>query len=294
MDDTLTRPQAAAVQGAILMNNLVLVFARFVPAKLCAWFTERYLSAEATLAISQKLPPQKSAAIVNYLSSEYLLQLIPMLDPLASQKLLAEISPAAVARIAKILVDQREFGSISRLVGYLSPAAMMQAMGAFHSASDLLNVALQVEDKLLLSPAVAALPAQRLSGLLIAAEKAGQWPELFHIIEVMDAPTRHQLGERLAELPSHSMRGLLNASLALNAWPKLLQICLSLSQHAQEQLALNIAQQDEALHLKFMQAARQQGEMQTLLKLVGHMPIADQRRLVRMAGRNGIRITSVL
>lgn len=282
------------IEGRGLLNNLMTLAARVLPSRLCAWYVEHFIPPEGALAFAQSIPPPKVASIVDHLSTDYLVALTLEVDPVDNRPLLAAISPEAVSRIAKALVDQREFTPISRLVGYLSPAAMSRTVRMFHSAGDLLMVALEVEDKRLLSPAVAGLPTQRLAGLLVAAERGEKWHEIFDIMDAMDAGTQRQLGERLADLPARDMSGLLSAALRMDTWPKLLQIYQGLSEHAQERLAANISEQEESLHLRFMQAAHEKGQMQVLLKLVSRMPLSDQRRLVRMAARHGIRITSVL
>lgn len=278
----------------MLTRAFIPIVSTVIPLQLIAWFAERYIKTEAALRLASDLPPSRAASIVDHLSTEYLLELIQQIEPLEISSLLYHINPSTTARIAKVLADERSFADMSRLVGFLAPESMISAVRVLHSGDDLLKVALHVEDKKLLSPAIASLPTKKLPGLFSAAEKGGHWEEVFGIVDVMDPATQRQLGERLSDLNSSDMTAFLHAALQLNTWPQLLQICLDLSEYARARLANNIAMQEESLHLKFMQAAQQQGQMQTLLKLVSLMPMPDQRRLVRMAGRHGIRITSVL
>lgn len=284
---SISRPQR-------LLENLYLIAGRLLPVSVTAWVMSRYIPLEVARDLATKFPPARAALIADALPSEYLASLSLSLNAEQARYLLPEILPGTASRIAKLLVDRREFVAMSRLVAYLAPASMARAVSEFHSAADLLKVAMEVDEKSLLSPAVAGLPSQRLGAVLLAAEKGGHWQEIFDLMHAMDASTQGILGERLAELPAEDITGLLHASLDRGTWPELLQICLGLSEHAQLRLAEKISLQDEELHLRFMLAAKEIGKMQLLLKLVGYMPMPAQRRLVRLAGRHGIRITSAL
>ncbi len=276
------------------IEQLLLVLGRITPSKLSAWFIFRYIPVAVAANLSLKFPAQKVASIADHLPSVYLVDLSLSLNAESARYLLPEISPATSSRIARQLVDQREFVAISRLVAYLAPAAMAHAVYEIQSPSDLLKVAAEIDEKHLLSPAIIGLPSERLGSLLVAAENGAYWQVVFDIVSAMDEATQRQLGERLAEVPAQELTAFLHASLAFGAWPELLRICLDMSEHAQRQLAEKISEQAEDLHLKFMLQAKEQGQMQVLLKLVSAMPMPAQRRLVRMAGRHGIRITSAL
>ncbi|GEM_PF-3513542 len=286
--------EQARRETPVAEHNFLIWAGRLLPARISAWFIERFLQPPSTASLAAQMPPRKAAAIVEHLSTDYLVNATRCIEPDQLQALLLLISPETTGRIAKYLADDRAFAEMSGLVAYLSPRSITSVVRVLYSGDDLLKIATQVEDKYLLAPAIAHLPTKRLPGLFSAAETDDNWQVIFDIVEALDASTKRQLGERLADLAHTDMTDLLWASLRLNTWSQLLVIWQSLSGHARERLAANIANQEEGLHLKFIEVAEQQGRMQSLLKLISDMPLADQRRLVRLAGRKGIRITSVL
>lgn len=290
--DNSSRNKSLLIPSPI--RELVVFIARITPTRVSAWSVQRFLPPHTAASLAPDLPPDRAASIVEYLSTDYLLQTLRWVDANNFGPLLKSISPQTAGRLAKSLADQREFTEMSALVAYLSPEAMVAAVKVFHSGHDLLKAASLIKEKHLLSPAILSIPAKKLPGLFSAADSAGLWREIFSIVDAMNADTQDQLGLRLAELGRNEITSFLRASLRLNTWPQLLEICLRIQPGAQSNLAALIAMQDETLHLGFMRSAQEQGKMQLLLKLVSCMPMDDQRRLVRMAGRNGIRITSVL
>ena len=282
-------------KGESKLAPLIISLAgRITPVAQCAWFVQRYLHPESAANVAMYLPGKKAAAIVDRLSTQYLVNVTKWVDAVRLTPLLRQISPEAASRIAKQLADERDFAAMSGLTAYLSAEAMVACVRELHSGDDLLKVAEHIEEKHLLSPAILSLSAKQLPVLFSAADAAGKWVEIFSIVDVMDDSTRIELGQRLATLEPLDIRSFLRASLRLNTWPQLLDICLAMEPEARQTLAASIAEQDEGLHTGFLRSAKEQGKMQLLLKLVGEMPMDDQRRLVRMAGKHGIRITSVL
>lgn len=279
---------------SMLMRLGVMLPILCMPAGFIARFAPRVLSPRQAAGFSTSIPVTRAVEIIDRLDTDYLVRTLEWIDPQGMDSLLREVTPATAARIARHLADSRDFADMSSLVGYLSPEAMAACVQVFHNGHDLLKVAGHVTEKHLMAPAILSLPARKLPGLFSAADSAGRWRDIFDIVDAMPHATQDMLGHRLCELESHDLTSFLRASLRLEAWPQLLDICLRLSPQDREMLATMIGEQDETLHLGFMRSARDQGKMQLLLRLVSCMPMHDQRRLVRLAARNGIRITSVL
>ncbi len=177
--------------GGGLMSRLGNA-AKRLPTPLVATICERSFGPMLAARAAASTDPAKAVEIAQRLSPDFLTEVTIQLDPRRVAEIVSGVPTSLVAPVAAELGARGEYVTMGRFLTFLSPESLAAALDVL-SDEAVLRTAFVLEDKASVDDALAALPPERLRGVLTSAADEKLWPELLSLRE-------HLTTERLAEI----------------------------------------------------------------------------------------------
>ena len=179
--------------GGGLMSRLGNA-AKRLPTPLVASICERAFGPMLAARAAASTDPAKAVEIAQRLSPDFLTEVTIQLDPRRVAEIVSGVPTDLVAPVAAELGSRREYVTMGRFLTFLSPDALTAALDVLDDEA-VLRTAFVLEDKASVDKAIAALPPERLRGVLTCASTDDLWPQLLSLREHL-SPTH------LAEIES--------------------------------------------------------------------------------------------
>lgn len=218
---------------------------RLLPGQLAARIAQRALGPLLCARIAGLVEPAKAVDTARHLPPSFLADVSVQIDPRRARDVIARVPAALVANVAVELAAREEFVAMGRFVGYVSDDAVRAAMSRIEDTA-LLRIAFTMEGKERLGHMLSLLGDDRLTGVLVAADRAGLWPEALDLLDHLDARRKAQVGERAAAEPG-LLESLAQVASEHDLWDLLLPLVSELTPSARERVASVLAEIDEAL-----------------------------------------------
>lgn len=145
---------------------------RLLPVAVVAQMGEKVFGPLLSGRITGLLDPDRAVDVAARLPDAFLAEVAVELDPRRASEVIARIPPERIAAITRELVARGEYVTMGRFVGHL-PDESLQAAVDVSSPSDLLQVALVLENKERLGDFLQMAGPRRRDEMLEAADHAG-------------------------------------------------------------------------------------------------------------------------
>jgi len=156
--------------------------AKRLPTPLVVTICERAFGPMLAARAAASTDPAKAVEIAQRLSPDFLTEVTIQLDPRRVAEIVSGVPTDLVAPVAEELGKRQEYVTMGRFLTYLSPEALRAALAVLGDEA-VLRTAFVLEDKSSVDDAIAALPAERLQGVLRCASTGGLWHELLSLRE---------------------------------------------------------------------------------------------------------------
>jgi multidrug efflux pump subunit AcrA (membrane-fusion protein) len=181
---------------------------KLLPVGLNALIAERAFGPLLTARMAGLIEPARAVATAERLSPQFLAETAGEIDPRRASEVIASIGAEQIAKIARVLVDRKDYVTMGQAVGQLSPEALKSALSEL-SDEDLLRTAFVAENKDRLPELAELLGRERLLGLIDVAEQAGLQEEATDLLGRLDEAQRSDLLEAIRERDEESHRQVL-------------------------------------------------------------------------------------
>ncbi|HEY5317225.1 MAG TPA: hypothetical protein VIJ20_04545 [Solirubrobacteraceae bacterium] len=261
------------------LHKLALA-SRLLPASIGAVIARWALGALLSARVTGLLVPSKAVDIARHLPSSFLADIAVELDPRRAREVIERMPAWQVGEVASELSRRNEHVAMGRFVGFLGDEALTAAMEQIDDAG-LLRIAFVMEGKDRLDHVVALLPADRLAGVMHAADRGALWPEALDLLNHLSDERKGSLAEIAAA------EGLLE-SLAETAntdglWDLVLPVIPLMSEPTRLSLArLRVVERPDAL-AAILESAGDHDLWEALLPVVDHLPPSSRDTVASLA-----------
>ncbi|HEV8556285.1 MAG TPA: hypothetical protein VGR06_07810 [Actinophytocola sp.] len=216
----------------------IAMITRLLPTPLNVRITLRAFPPLLAARIAGEMAPDRAAELVNRMPIEYLADGCLHLEPRRAAPLISHIHPDRVVAVVQELVARGEYVTIGHLLD-AATERIVRDVAAVISDEALLRIGCYAESDTQLTTAVAALPPERLRGIVASA--VGGPPELRSaglalIARLADDELRARLAEYAAESDDEALTRLLHTAIDDGAVPELLTLFAALGEHTQRRV----------------------------------------------------------
>jgi hypothetical protein len=235
--------------------------AKLVPAQISAAVAQRAMGPLLCARLAGLVDAGKAVEIARHLPPLFLTEVAIQVDPRRAKEVIGKVPAPLVREVAKELGAREEHVTMGRFVGYVSDDAIRTALGEL-SDSALLQVAFVMEGKERLDQILGLLPAQRVPGILRAADDDSLWSEALDLLQHLSPERTAAIGD-LATGDEELLDSLARAAAADDLWDSLLPIVPLLSEPSKRQIATMAGRLEESL-LEQVITAVQAGDLWSL------------------------------
>lgn len=139
----------------------LLAVARWLPAGIAAWCSERWLGLPLVAALAGELSLQQTLGIARLLSPARLADVCTQLDPRAAHDLVHVLPQARVVAVARELLDRGDHMTLGRFADHLGDAALAAVLAIIGQDADLLATVYFIESRSRLDHILRLLPEAR-------------------------------------------------------------------------------------------------------------------------------------
>lgn len=168
--------------------------ARLLPSAVLAKIAEAVFGPLLCARIAGLIDPVKAAEVAKRLSPVFLADVAVELDPRRARGVISTLPPRLIAPVAAELAARQDWITLGRFVGSLPDPALAACLAQL-GESDLLRIALVVEDAYAIPRVVELLSAARRERLLLAAGEHQLWRELLSFAKVLSAEAQRAVAE---------------------------------------------------------------------------------------------------
>ena len=255
---------------------------KLLPTKLTATIGESVFGPLLCARLTGVLDPHRAVDIAGRLPSSFLADVASYLDPRRASRVIAELPPSQTAEIAKELVRREQYITMGSVVGHLSKAATVAALGVVGDEA-LLRTAYVVESKGSLGSLVALLPEKRLQTIIRTASDADLWPEALDVMDHVSERQRGELADIAAGQDDEVLEGLVRAAQRHGLWGVLLPVTRAMSKESRERFVGIPSIQTRTVLAAIVDAAAQESLWADLLVFLPLLPAPARRRVAALA-----------
>ena len=144
----------------------LLAVARWLPAGIAAWCSERWLGLPLVAALAGELSLQQTLGIARLLSPARLADVCTQLDPRAAHDLVHVLPEARVVAVARELLGRGDHMTLGRFADHLGDAALTAVLAVIDKDADLLDTVYFIESRSRLDHILRLLPEERRQRLM--------------------------------------------------------------------------------------------------------------------------------
>ncbi len=187
--------------------------AAYVPPTLGGLGARRVLPPLLAARGAAVMEPRVALRLVKHLGADYLVRLVPNLDPEKVTGIVAGLPDHQVIELGELLVARREYISLGRFVSQF-PVGTTLRLVQVATPLDLVRVALFTEDHEAIGRALDRLPEERVAAMLSAAAESGEADDaVAMVLAILPGWTRPRVLQIAAQLPEQVRAQLADAVL---------------------------------------------------------------------------------
>jgi len=229
-----------------------------LPVALVATIGRRAFGPLLCARVTALLAPERAVAIGERLDAAFLAELTAELDPRRAPAVVAAVPISVALRIAQELADRGDAVTMARYVGALDDPTLVAAL-AVVGDTELLHVAVLLDEKDRLDHLLGLLPDDRLLGVLRAAAAEDAWTDALDLLAHLGPDRRARVAAVTARLPDAELDGLVRAAAAGDRWNVLLPLLPLVDEVVLDRLAALPALADPGLRAALLAAAGEHG-----------------------------------
>ncbi|HEY2159799.1 MAG TPA: hypothetical protein VGH24_00695 [Solirubrobacteraceae bacterium] len=264
------------------MLQRVAAASKLLPSKLAATIGESVFGPLLCARLTGVLDPHRAVDIASRLSTPFLADVSQDLDPRRASRVIGELPASQVADIAKELVRRRQYITMGNVVGHLSKAATLAALGVIDNEA-LLRTAYVVESKGSLASLVALIGEERMRTIIRTAADADLWAEALDVMGHVSERQRGELADIAAAQDDEVLETLVAAAGRDGLWGSLLRITRAMSSVSRERFVALPSIQTEAVLAAIVQAAADDALWADLLVFLPLLPPDGRRHVAVLA-----------
>lgn len=202
---------------------------KLLPSGVSASIAEGVFGPLLSARLTGLLDPDRAVDIASKLSIGFLADVAIELDPRRASDMIARIPAQQIGQVTAELMGRGEYVTMGRFVGHLSREAITAAVAQMHDRS-LLGVVFVLEDKQHAPALVAALPPERIAGVVRAAAADGLWVEVLDLLDHLPAGQRSEVVLAGLTAEPSAFDSLIDAVIENDLWDEVLPV----AEHAPE------------------------------------------------------------
>lgn len=244
---------------------------KLVPVAISAKVAEKTFPARLAAAVAGLLEPGKAVELARRLPVPFLAELTPHLDPRRVSDILSRIPTDIVLGVGQILAEQGEHITMGRFVGHLDADVLTSTLAVVDDEA-LLRIGFVIEDPSQLPAIVRLLPAERLGGVVRAAQQHALWPEALNLLDLMDEDVRRQLADAAAGEDDEVLEGMIAVADEQSLWDIALPVVGAMSPASRARFAALPGLRAPGLVDRIFDVAEAEDLVRDLLPLVDELP----------------------
>ena len=247
---------------------------RVIPVPLLAKIAEGVFGPLLCARIAGLLDPPRAVDIAARLQPAFLAKVAASLDPRRASDVIAGMPVVHTVAVTQQLLAEREYVTMGRFVGHLSPEALRAAVAVSDEAA-LLRVAFVLEGKERLPEVLGMLSRERLRTMIEGGARDGMWPEVLDLLaNVNDATAEGALSARSVRSPTPDpldmlaavaasldvelLQGAAQAATEHELWPPLIELAVRMDDAGQRRVAeVIVSSRDDVVEAMFDAVARE-------------------------------------
>lgn len=257
-----------------------------LPLGLLAMMAEKIFGPVLAARVAGAMNTKRAVALSERLSIAYLADISLELDPRRAHDIIRNIPPQLIRKVTAELLKRREYITLGRFVGYLTDAAIREALKAFTEAEDLLQTGFFIEDKTQLNKLIRIVPEDMLQQTISAAQdpQRGLWPEALALMGYVDDELKRRLGELTIAQGQEALSRIVRITSEQQLWDTLLPVVACLSEESHQKLVDIPELSDHDIMAGIARAANDNHLWPAFLPLVGLMNAAQRKTAAEVAG----------
>lgn len=201
----------------------VAAASRLLPTGLTANISQRAFGPLLSARLAGLLDTDRAVDVAGKLPPSFLADIAIEMDPRRATELISRISPQLIAQVTQELGRRGEYVAMGRFVGHLNDEAVDAALETMDDRA-LLQVAFVLEDKAQLPRLVDHLHAARVSGIIAAAARDGEWVRALDLLNHLAPSQRAPFVAATLALGEPVLQEVLAAVVAHDLWPEILLV----------------------------------------------------------------------
>lgn len=257
---------------------------KLLPSTLVAFIAERTMGPLLCARIAGEMPAARAIEITRHLEPGFMARSAVFLEADKARELTAALPLSSVVKVTRKLMEQREYITLSDLVGTLPISLIESVLREVRDGEALLQTGFFIDDAQRLNDILDILPADYLNDLIRAAadESTDLWPHALALMSVVAPHWQARLVNMAADGDEDTLSSMVRGVVKHDLWAVTLPL-MGLMTEANRRRVINLpVLQDDAVLRRILRAAEQHQLWNHLLPLIPLMELPLRQRAARL------------
>ncbi|MGQ0622811.1 MAG: hypothetical protein ACT4QA_23385 [Panacagrimonas sp.] len=281
LDELLFSQELTLLHRAVALSHWL---PNWLLVLLCRWVLGPLLTAR----LAGEMPARRAVQIIVHLPPDFVARAAAMVDPRRVRELMQQMPVESVVRVARSLLQQRDYLTLGRIVEFLPDEAIRAVEATIEDEGALLRIAFFTESRNRMDHLVHLMPPEKVrDAILVVQDDARRelWPLVFALLANVSYELKRELGEVAAAQGQNVLNALVHAIQEEDLWVDVLPMVVSLAPDTQRRLANMPVLSEPGVLEGFVRAASESGLWNEVLSLLRLMNEELRIRVSRIADR---------